>query len=899
MLPASALPIYEKMVRHEGLGQLKISTQSGQVNGVAGGGRYLVYAVDDPRRHELHDRPSAHHIVKETPSLAQPVPSQATLAGGGDPLGYTDAQLHEVVISDQKFQELVPLHQAWVTKEYKQLCYSFSRYLARKPNMHLKTWDQVTREARAELKRRFDLYMQHIHQHFPEVLGDMSDTLDSLANVQFKVFLAYYRHKYPIPTDALPELQADIRRKHSVTAMLRQRQLLRQWTTQAAHRAGVHDGERYRKEKDRIMDLWTGHVEDFATFDERNRLGNIQLTAEMLPLAAPTVIVAPQAQEQDQTQPPSQLQSQGRDGATPGEAQSQQQKQAMQRTQLLARMQEKAQAQPQAAGQQQSHAGDEAQVRADILKQTSDPVQERMQTQSQAQGPVGDRSQHQGQMDTEMTDSDTAQAPVLPEPQDHMEVDTMPRMHTQNRGHAGPMLTPSHGSEHTMEEFHAQLRAAAHDDTGNTPFVSTSALMQRQGPFSMKAIVQEQQRTEQHAPPGPEARNPLPSQENIGPQTHASIQTQAVPQIPTAEMQSEALFRGIIQAGLQRSLESTLSVPSQLSNHESPPAAPEKQLDTDGPNNPLEKASAESTESAQPREAMPAELLQVSEAQELDQDEMDLTVQGSTAGVSEDEDQMQHELEDSSEPQSTPQQSSEGCLTPDESEMSEPSDAFAEGPNLSQDETVATASSPAACNDQATEKAQLSEQIKRCNFCTQTQSNCNGERPCQVCIKHKRNCYEVGQKPPPPKSRKGTNLEPRLTAKKQTGDTVDQEQLVDDSALESQANELMSEESSLDDSQIEATIEEQDHDVNMEASESELSEIEDEEDEQTLPADTPKPAVEMTIPKANKAQSKTKSKALPKRKQSPRRLSNVTTRLAEQKTAKEGRRSLRSRDVSK
>ncbi|KAJ9608291.1 hypothetical protein H2200_007279 [Cladophialophora chaetospira] len=858
-LPASALPMYEKMMRREGFGHVRVASMPGQINGWALSGRYRGYQLDDPRRHELHDRPIPNHLLRQSLPGSQPHVSQTVYPpDSDDPLGFTLAQLQEMIRNDEKYRDMITLHRDWISKEYRNLCCYFLRYLARKPAMHLKTWDQLTKETIAELQRRFTVYAQQVCQHLPEVLRELSSApKDSLMKVQYKVFYAYYCQKDIIPDGASSELQGEFRRKFSISASLRQRRVLREWTTDASRRANQSEGERYRKEVSQIHDLWTGNVEDFAAFDERNRQENTGLTAEMLPLAAQAPIVAPRVEEEDQAQVESHT--------SPSHVEVQEQQQSVDRSELLAQMQEKAQA--------------------------GTPKQDNPQkdTSAPALGLREDLAHRPEQMDTEMVDSATADVPEPMHPQDHMEVDDMPRIDGQNQFQAQEVLPLAQelSLPQTLEQFRAELQAAAQEDPGQIAPQSGAP----EFGFDPREDVEPRQVRAQIFD-GMAVQDQAEDPE-------AAVQIHSQSRSPPAAAESPVVLeRDIIQSELKQVLELEIREPSPSDDHALPPTSP---LKVHGPVRLRVEAAAEAVEPVKSQILQP-EVQEVIRVQSPDQDQVQLENELATAAAQE-QDTVHAELEESLEPTIPLEGTSSHSITLGDGEATKKMNgSSADSPATQQEETQACTSPSASSNHQADEQTQNSTTIKKCNYCHKSQKKCNGERPCQHCIKYKRNCYELNQ---PPEKTRGSNLKNRNAAENKKTEKAVDEELPDVQAAGSdnamaQAPEDESSLQPIRQDQAEANAPEHNPDeIIAQASESELSEV---ETLPSLPFRTPKPEnnIEIVIRKAPMAQPEAKAtKAPQKAKQTTRLGSSVTTRRAEKKMAEQNQRALRSRVVSK
>ncbi|KIY00510.1 uncharacterized protein Z520_04195 [Fonsecaea multimorphosa CBS 102226] len=295
MLPASAVPIYQEMLRQENSDSARIDVNSGHIAGVMFKGQVRSYPEEDSSRQPRRESPDQPHGLVRTP-FVPPLSSSPNMRDALSEL--SSEQLQELVRDDQMFRTAYEYHQRVVQKELKQMYRFYLRCVCRQPGMHLFTWQEVVHEARTMIKLTFIQQLEKWRQQQPDIRFDIQDSTGTIVDLQLRYLISRVRHFDPIPAQASHQFRTELTRKHQIAAMLRQRRILREWTTAIAERSSVRDGERYRREGEHIMDMWTGAVEEYEAFNERNRKENVVLTAGMIPMASQLRVRASAAQVQ-------------------------------------------------------------------------------------------------------------------------------------------------------------------------------------------------------------------------------------------------------------------------------------------------------------------------------------------------------------------------------------------------------------------------------------------------------------------------------------------------------------------------------------------------------------------------------------------------------------------------
>ncbi|KIW96131.1 uncharacterized protein Z519_03198 [Cladophialophora bantiana CBS 173.52] len=295
ILPASAVPIYQEMLRQERRGSARMDANLGHITGVAFNGEIHTCPAGDSRIQALSDGSSQQHGLMRTSFM----PLLSSSPNIRDALfEHSREELEELVRNDLLFRSACEYHHRLVQKDLRQMYRCYLRYVGRQPGMHLWTWLEVTHEARRLIKMTFIQQLKNWMQQQPGIKFDFQDVTGTVLDLQLRYLTSQARHFDPIPTQASPQFQTELHRQHVIAAMLRQRRILREWTTSIARRSSVRDGERYRREGEHILDMWTGTVEEYEAFKERNRKENTVITAGMLPMATQLRVRAPRAQVQ-------------------------------------------------------------------------------------------------------------------------------------------------------------------------------------------------------------------------------------------------------------------------------------------------------------------------------------------------------------------------------------------------------------------------------------------------------------------------------------------------------------------------------------------------------------------------------------------------------------------------
>ena len=741
-LPHSALAIYQEMARQKGYTGTMSNLRAGQVGGAVYQGNVRFYMPEDPRRHELPQRPDHHHLSKYIPQTADAAIPQDNR---GAVVELTDAQIQEIVRSDQKSTLMIGLHNDFVQKEAKVIRGCFVRLFGRRAELLSKTWDELFQAARAKITSILTTSLHRWRHENPDLQHNWHDTSGTLLDAHLRFFISSSLSKEPIPTHASPQLQKELERRHKILAMMRQRKLLRGLTTEVKNASRVRDGMQYRREPKQIIDMWTGIMEDYGTFNERNRRENTGLTADQLQLAA----LSPQTQEQTQTQPQNQLQAQHKpmkDVAQPHEPGQ------LDNAQSLMSMEEQFQETAGAHLQKQVQASDNMWMQVDGEEQSPTKAVEPLPMHAES---------------VNATEAGTTQPTELLDP---MELDDAPVEKRQESAQATvqDVLTQSQVPNPTdaLEQFQAQLQAAAQAHEQETIPTSPGKSTQVQDNTPMGGISHDEDpmqapvRTQGLVQPPADSLDFLPAQEKYELERRESSQMQTeTPIAMTFEdhTEPEARVEDLNQAQLEKSV--------QMDPHMLSRALPQATTDTAAPGTSDEGSPIDEEEEGpieepigeEAQETMQSESLDPteSEASQQAQDEAESEVQCESPTAS--EDPTQTERDDSSQAQS------QASSHPQDTTMSED----AEGTDEKLESLASMSESPQdekANHDSAShedQKPATGHPGTKCNYCTKSGTRCNGERPCQFCIRYHRYCYDVGKGPPPrnkkaPRSRQAT-----------------------------------------------------------------------------------------------------------------------------------------------
>ena len=912
MLPSSALPIFQAMQCKVGPEAARAMKRPSQIQGVVAGGSHYIYAPEDPRRHELHDRANIQHLQQHPTSTTSTLANSQSASGDYPTL--TASKIQQVAQSASTFNDMCQRHTIFVNKLYRSMIRGFMRYVGRRPNMHLKTWRHVIQAAKERLKRAFMSHMQTWHSQ-QQGIQYVPEPSSNLIEAQLSFLKSFYQHRYPSPAAASADVQEEFRRRACVLAMLKQKNVLQDWEAQLIQTVSVQDGERYRKEGDCILDFWTGNTEDFATFNERNERENTGLNAEMLPLAAQAPTIESQSQQQNETTVQGQALPPAGEPATKSLPQDQGQQESPDR----ARMQEKAKGQPQAQGQEQTQTNSQVQLQTIRQEQSESQNtthkhglgQEKARGQEEMSVQVQE-SRHE-QIDTEMSHS--VQAQLLSQDRVGLDatqpIESQKPVQEQGPGHAHE--SPQKPSQiPALEDFQAQLQAAAQyntqQSTQSRPETSSFAFDHEPMEEVERGRIQEQEGTrgaqqDLQATTTPEV---MPVQQHVWPQAQISSELQRqAPRIALTQEQSGTVLQGLNQAGLKHSQEPPqLQAQSQVAN-------PSESHNINPVSTDSQEVAMQDIEHVQPHELL--QLAMQGPCQPQEPDRMDIERQMPQTALTASQ-KIQAEFEgltdvqgDSDElgPSDTPVEPAE--VSRDAGHESEDLDAIEEP--AASDHEDATPSQPSKPQPEEAEPSAHLEMATpanppipgtRCHHCTRSKTKCNGERPCQFCLRYGKMCYDLNQKPPEWRKRGSDMSWKNRVNKKQRKMEHDEEQVEvegDEAQKEAQDQNVSVQVTIPDESHIEpgpaAATAAAD---NMEDSDSDLSETET--PHSSHEHSTHPPAESLTSPSKPPSQS---FKAPPK-KQAPkqttstreRAISNVTTRAAEQKAVDDAKRSLRS-----
>ncbi|OCT53428.1 hypothetical protein CLCR_09547 [Cladophialophora carrionii] len=794
MLPSSALPKYQEMMRQEGSDLTRRVQPPGQINGVVSGGGRRVYTSHDTRRNELHDRPTAHHL-SERAQLMVRLPDlpdiRRTL------FEIPSGQLQAISRSDRLYRSTCDSHKSWVQKESKSLTSHYIRCLGRGPDANLLTWPELKAEARKLMGST--LYQQIIQwtRQQPNLnfkLGDGTELVDR----QLSFLTIRMNHHDPIPHTASIQVQTERTRKHRIVAMLQQRQNLREWTIAVAEQARLCVGQRYRKELDHVLDFWTGKVESLEEFTERNRKENTGLRSDMLPVGAQPAGSTAQVQEQEQPQVQSPMQAQVHDQSSQSEVSARRQEQQVDYTPLLERAQQKARIPTSLHNQSQVEALNQPQTQPQSLRSIQTQGQKQEHVDTETTGSIRAYGHHHVQANAQMTDSAQARAqatePIQLKACRDVNIISPAAGRTPARDEAQEEVC-NQSSEpeqlHTITQFQAQVQIAASSceevSTGaSNPVPKENVVheyeqhedlgqIQQQGlprAYSQKAVLAPELvsltapsaapvQIQAHVPLHVEEMSPLQAQEEIQQHTQKLSPSRAQEEIQQhtqklspvhapltqpkpAEAPEESLFQWVIQAGLQHSLQGDSQGSLAAQN-----AAPLTSRDCI-----QDKVTARVQE--QPQQAPQAEGQLSSEQQNPD----GMLVEGQVHETvpCEERDQTQAEQSESQEAQlhAAKLDTIENPVVATDEEVveqgSQPPAQLSHAQRVEDDNVDTTRPSDSGPQEEKTAKAP----DEKCHHCTKSKLRCNGERPCQFCVKYRKCCYDLNARPA--RNMRGRNL---------------------------------------------------------------------------------------------------------------------------------------------
>lgn len=205
--------------------------------------------------------------------------------------------IEQTARDDKKFREMCEVHDKFIKHEMKTIRAYWLRVLCNMPGTHKMTWHVLMHAAKWQVEDRFIAIAREWRLNQPDVPFDYNNASGSLVNQQLYYLAARVGYHDPVPANTSPADATILRRKHLMAAMIRQRRLLSAWSAEVGKMASFpRGGVRYRREKDCILDAWTGKDETYQQFNERMRNEGIDHVAEMIPLAAQVPEIFKQAQ---------------------------------------------------------------------------------------------------------------------------------------------------------------------------------------------------------------------------------------------------------------------------------------------------------------------------------------------------------------------------------------------------------------------------------------------------------------------------------------------------------------------------------------------------------------------------------------------------------------------------
>ena len=705
--------MFQEMMRQEVLLKRKSRLQAGQILGVVAGGDVVRYAPSDPRTNELRDRADLLHIQANISAASQIPKFLKALEGGW--LEPADAEIEAVVRSDHQYNQLKDYHDLWTGKLYRRLLRGCLYCLARKANYNLLPWEVLIQMARKGIRERATKQLYKWRHHAPQVPNTLNTSVPVLEAL-FEFFRTLYHHRFGIPTALSAQVPNELRRAMSIRAACMVRKMLQEWVEEVAKRSARPDGEQYRKEGDRILDLWNGKCETYADFDERNRQESTGLTAALLPMAQEARAHSPQRQQE-------QMHAQHQRPALRGGhiAQSQSLRQSVGRSQLLARMRERAQSQPPGNHAEQNYA---EQIPIDVEEQPSGMGQDHSETRRATSW----RSRRQEEV---FGRNESAENEALESTQVNFESmdTTQPQEPLQSQSRMELRGQHASGRPQSFDLFQEQLETAAQEHTpqATQPQSQSSLSVVDLEPMEMAAQEFFQKQQLENMQPLGQSYLPTKSSEAISAQARARPDDSEKNQPPQprgpadAEMQEAGVPQYQELVSMQAEPDTLSAAQDEDISELSTPTEPESEIEESSllsefavsSGDPEEAATASPApgETHEPvnamvdKEAVRNQSQPPTNASNSRQKEDDVDVPAAVDPISHDE------------PNSV-----------DTDHNSIPPPPITPAP------------------------------IKKCHHCTRDGTKCNGERPCQFCIRYGHHCYDRNRKPAEMSKRKGEIL---------------------------------------------------------------------------------------------------------------------------------------------
>jgi hypothetical protein len=312
VLAPAAVPVFEEMVRREGGGKARLKFDLAPARGELLGQHRVDYAINNPQHGGSQLADTGQHLeqrARSLPALSQspsppvasepsplPQPAHAILglvtsfaarpSAQNAAAAFTQAQwntqVDKLVRDKKRCAKMINEQYSHIAKYEIHLLRVFERLIGREPELQTVSWDEITAAAEDEFRSVLMRTVESFREKNAQIrFGEIIPA--AILTVQSYDFEQVFRARHPIPPGATPDLVEEIRLKHKFLAGIQQKGVLRRWFNEYGEDARTPSGIRYRRLEGGVLDYWTGKLEDFVEFDERNRWENTGLTADMLP----------------------------------------------------------------------------------------------------------------------------------------------------------------------------------------------------------------------------------------------------------------------------------------------------------------------------------------------------------------------------------------------------------------------------------------------------------------------------------------------------------------------------------------------------------------------------------------------------------------------------------------
>jgi len=188
--------------------------------------------------------------------------------------------IHEASQNHELFVTVCEEHAGWARRQVKNQHRLMLRIIFGSPESESQSWDYCYNIARQMIHNFADHAFHTWRLHNPDVPFDENRQFPNWLRKQYEYLFATIQSRDPLPTNRPVEFIRAMCRQQVLLSMLRQRDVLLNWTAEMKARACERRESRYRYrfEPTAVLDVWTGDihtVEEFAAKARKEKvLGN-------------------------------------------------------------------------------------------------------------------------------------------------------------------------------------------------------------------------------------------------------------------------------------------------------------------------------------------------------------------------------------------------------------------------------------------------------------------------------------------------------------------------------------------------------------------------------------------------------------------------------------------------